>query len=154
MEGVPPPLEWHRIDRGRSVRLVLALAAVLVTAGATGVGAGFVSRLGDATGHFVALAGACSMLAGLVLGAGMALVMIQQDVYLAVRVDGVLLHWGRDDERLLAWEAIGAIEVEGKSIMFRLADDKSEEWEGVDKPAELAQRLVELKQKALHGLLG
>jgi hypothetical protein len=149
----PAPLEWHRVDRGKGVRRTLALAAVLVTSGATAVGGGFVSRLSEATGHTIALVGACTMLAGLVLGAGMAVVMIQDDAYLAVRADGVLLHWGRDDEAILAWDAIRAIDVDASAIVFRLENDETETWPVPVGAAELARRLRELKQKAAHGLL-
>src|SRR5262245_49849027 len=108
------------------MRRTLAFAAVLITFGATFVGAGFMSRFSESTGHTIALLGACAMVAGLVLGAGTALVIMQEDMYLAVRVDGVLLHWGRDKEKLLSWDAIAAIDVQEESIVFRLGDETTE----------------------------
>jgi hypothetical protein len=149
----PPPIEWHRIDRGRSTRLTLTLAAVLVTGGATLVGAGFVSRLAESTGHTIALAGACAMLAGLVLGAGTALVMIQEDAYLAVRQDAIVLHWARDHEAVLPWDTIRTIEATESAITFHLANEKTEEWKLASDASRLAKRLLELKQKAAHRLL-
>jgi hypothetical protein len=149
----PTPIEWHRVDRAKSVRRTLTLAALLVTGGATLVGAGFVSRLEESTGHTIALLGACAMLAGLVLGAGTALVMIQEDMYLAVRADAVVLHWSKDDEAILAWDAITAIDANETTITFRLADEKTEEWKIVRGAPDLAKHLNELKHKAAHGLL-
>jgi hypothetical protein len=149
----PPPIEWHRIDRGKTARRTLAFAAVLVTGGATFVGAGFMSRLDESTGHTIALAGACAMLAGLVLGAGMALVMIQEDAYLAVRADGIVLHWSRDDEAVLAWDTIASIDATESAITFHLSGDKTEEWKLPTGAQPLAKHLTELKQKAAHGLL-
>jgi hypothetical protein len=153
VEESPPPIEWHRVDRGKNTRLILALAAILVTGGATFVGAGFMSRLSESTGHVIALAGACAMIAGLVLGAGTALVMIQDDAYLAVRKDGIVLHWARDDEVVLVWDAICGIEATASTLTFHLSDEKTEEWKLTTGAPELAKRLLELKQKAAHGFL-
>ena len=153
MDESPPPIEWHRVDRGKSTRRTLAFAAILVTGGATFVGAGFMSRLSESTGHTIALAGACAMLAGLVLGAGTAIVMIQDDAYIAVRKDAIVLHWARDDEAVLAWDAIRTIEVTDSTLTFHLAGEKTEEWKLPTGAPELAKRLRELKQKAAHGLL-
>jgi hypothetical protein len=153
VDEAPPPIEWHRVDRGKSTRRTLAFAGVLVTGGATLVGAGFMNRLTESTGHTIALAGACAMLAGLVLGAGTALVMIQEDMYLAVRKDGIVLHWSRDDEAVLAWDTIRSIDASETTLTFRYGDEKTEEWKVPGGARELAKRLVELKQKAAHGLL-
>jgi hypothetical protein len=63
------------------------------------------------------------------------------------------LHWARDDEAMLAWDAIIAIDVDASAIVFRLEGDETKTWVVTAGAAELALRLKELKQKAAHGLL-
>ena len=155
-EAPPPPtIEWHRLDRTRPVRRVLVLAAFLVTFGATFVGAAFMTRLDESTAHTVALGGACMMLMGLVLAVGSALVMVQEDSYLAVRKDAVVLHWSREREDTVAWAELAAIEVdaEKRALVLTTRGGERHEWEAGARAKELADRLADARAKAAHGLL-
>ena len=159
----PPPIEWHRVDRARGTRRIIYFAAVLVTVGATFVGAAFSSRFSETGGHYVALGGACTMLVGLVLAVSSALQMVQEDCYCAVRADGILLHHDREHEVLLPWDDIKAIEAsEDDRVVFELTEastyrtskNSREEWPVGTGARALAAHLTEVQKKATHGLLG
>jgi hypothetical protein len=147
-------LEWYRVDR--TPRRTLVVAVILVTLGATGIGAAFVSRLSDGVSHAIALGSASVMFAGVAMAVGVAWAVIQEDMYLAVRRDAVVLHWSREREEIVPWSEIDSIVArpDDRALTIATAAQASHEWEVRTGAAELAARLVGLRQKALHGLLG
>jgi hypothetical protein len=146
-------LEWYRVDR--TPRRTLAAAVILVALGATGIGAAFVSRLGDWASHAIALVSAGVMFAGVAVAVGTAWAVIQEDMYLAVRRDAVVLHWSREREETIPWGDIASIvaAADGATLTIATAGE-THEWEMRSGAPELAARLVDLRKKAAHGLLG
>jgi hypothetical protein len=146
-------LEWHRVDR--SPRRTLAVAATLVTLGATGFGAAFVSRLSDGVSHAIALGAACTMFAGVSMAVVIGWAVLQQDTYLAIRRDAVVLHWSGEREAIVPWDEIDSVVAREDGRLLTIATGTAvHEWEVRDGAAELAARLVDLRKKAAHGLLG
>ena len=146
-------LEWYRVDR--TPRRTLVVAVILVTLGATGIGAAFVTRLTETASHAIARVSACTMFAGVFMAVGTAWAVIQEDMYLAVRRDAVVLHWSREREEIVPWGDIRSIEARGDGAAITIRTEvQAHEWEMRSGAAELAARLVDLRAKAAHGLLG
>jgi hypothetical protein len=149
----PPTLEWHR-SGGRDVRRTMIPAGILVVVGGTLIGAAFVSRLGQTLGHGVALVGACMTLGGLVLAVGSAVVMIQEERYLAVRVDGILLHPSRDNETLVAWDDIAEVSANADgAVIVKRKEGSAETWSVGAEAGALADKLEDFRKKAALGIL-
>jgi hypothetical protein len=144
-------IEWHR-SGGGGMRRALIVAGVLVTIGPILVGAAFVSRLGTALGHGIAVVGACLVVGGLVYAISNAVSAIQEDRYLAVRKDGILLHSARDQEMLVPWSDLRSIAAEGMEVVLSRVDDKVERWTAGGDAGKLAARLEDLRKKAALGI--
>jgi hypothetical protein len=147
-------LEWHRVDR--SPRRTLAVAVVLVTGGATGIGAAFVSRLSDTTSHAIALASAATMFGGVFLAVASAWAGLREDVYLAIRKDALVLHRSREDETVLPWGDIDAIRPaeDGTAVTITTKAGAAHLWTVHRGGVELAARITDLRKKIEHGLVG
>ncbi len=147
-------LEWHRVDR--SPRKVLVAAVALVMLGATGIGAAFVSRLGDGASHAIALGSACVMFVGVFTAVGAAWATMSEDTYLAIRRDAVVLHWSREREVIVKWDDVGAIAAtpDDREVTLESSDGAVHRWSVRSGAAELVRRLADAKKKAAHGLLG
>lgn len=124
--------------------------------GSTGIGAAFMSRLGDTLGHLIALLSACTMFSGVFMAVSSAWEGIRHDVYLAVRKDAMILHWSRDREDVVPWTDVVTIDAkrDGAEVSIATKDGRTHAWEVRRGGDELAKRLVDLQKKAEHGLLG
>lgn len=149
-----PGIDFFRIDRSRSTRRLLVVGTVLVTAGASAVGAHLVNRLPADVGHLVSLAGGLSMAAGLVMTFGALAMMLFENVYLAIHDDHLLLHEnGRDTK--IAWDELTRIESDPKQGLVALHRTGHDvvQWPAGRTAKDVAARLLEAQRKAAHGLL-
>jgi hypothetical protein len=155
-------VEWFRPDLRRSLFRAWRYGASLVAVGSLATGVVF-TRLGTSVhwGAFTALGvGLVLTIAGLVLMIGSSLRVIGVDTCLVVRSDGVRLDEGERPGALYAWERIDRVSVEAGT--GALCIDTDGEGPGrlridvrfadIDNDT-LAQRLLDVRRKALMGLL-
>lgn len=154
-----PVVEWYRPRLfGR------LLLAWLAASGLLGVGSVGVALAWDTTGRVpeswrpVCLAAG---VLGTVLGAvggifGIIKLVSQDDRYLLVRRSGLEVAEGGRPPRAIAWRQLQAVQVARRRVELRLADGDTVRlgvaYQGVSAAA-LADRLTELRRKALLGAL-
>ena len=149
-----PGVDFFRIDRSAATARVLLTGGVLVTCGATAVGAHLVHRLPDDISRLVSLIGAAAVVGGLVLAFGSLAMMMFENIYLAIRDDGLLVHEdGR--ETTIAWEELSAVVVDEPKGLVALhrQDKETMRWHAGKAAKLVAARIEEAKRKAAHGLL-
>ena len=149
-----PGVDFFRIDRSAATTRVLLMGGVLVTCGATAVGAHLVRRLPDGVSRLVSLIGAAGVLGGLVLAFGSLAMMMFENIYLAIRDEGLLVHED-GKETTIAWEELSAVVVDAKSGLVALhrQDKETMQWHAGKTAKLVATRIEEAKRKAAHGLL-
>jgi hypothetical protein len=147
------PFEYFRVDRSGGTRRVLAFAASLITVGATAVGATFVRRLAEVTGHVIAFGGGLCVLAGLVLGFGSMAAVVMENAYLALTRRGLVLHTDAD-ERRIAWDTLKTARADRGAGMVELELDDGElvTWFAGPVCDDIAKRVSEAHRRALHRL--
>ena len=146
-----PGVDFFRIDRSGSTRRLLVTGIVMVAGGASAVGAHLMHRLGESTSHVVSLAGGLSMIGGLVLTFGAMAMMLFENVYLAIRDDGLLLH-DNGRETIIAWDDLTKVVVDAGFVELRRAGEPVR-WFAGKGAKNVASRIEEAKRKAAHGLL-
>jgi hypothetical protein len=146
-------VDFFRIDRSGATRRLLVVAGLMVAGGVTAVGAHLVHRLPGGVSHLISLGGGISMVGGLVLAFGALAMMLFEDVYLAIRDEGLLLHEnGR--ETLVAWDELTKVVVHPEGFLeLRRADKDPVRWFAGASAKDVASRVEEAKRKASHGLL-
>jgi hypothetical protein len=147
-----PGVDFFRVDRSASTRRLLTLAALLVAAGGTAIGAHLVHRLSESTGHAVSLLGGVATMCGLVLGFGTMAMMLFENVYLAIETERVLLHVNGTDHGVL-WDDLGRVGVEGGVVVLERRGGEPLRFHAGRAADDLARRIEEAKRKAAHGLL-
>ena len=148
-------VDFFRVDRSGATRRLLVVAGVLVTVGATTIGAHLVSRLGPDTGHLVSLVGGTMVISGLVLGFGAMAMLLFENVYLLIREDGVLLH-ENGKETTIGWGDLERATLDGGStgfLVLQRRDAQPVRWFAGTNVKAVHQRIEEARRKALHGLL-
>jgi hypothetical protein len=149
-----PGVDFFRIDRSGPTRRLLVVGVLLVTGGASAVGAHLVKRLPEEMSHSVSLVGGLSMAAGLVLTFGALAMMLFENVYLAIHDDHLLLH-DNGRETKIPWDELTAIGIDAKQGYVELRRDKQDvlRWYAGKTAKNVAGRIEEAKRKAAHGLL-
>lgn len=129
------------------------VAAFMVASGAMGVGAHLVRRVPVGLRPTVSIVGGVVMLAGLVIAFGSMALMLFEDVYLSIRVDGLLLHEnGR--ETLLPWDDLTQVAVLPNGVLELRREGKDAlRWFAGTSVDEVAARVQQARRKAAHGLL-
>jgi hypothetical protein len=131
----------------------LVVAGVLVTLGASTVGAHLMHRLGS-SGAVVSLAGGAVLLAGLVLGFGTMAQMLFEDVYLKIEEAGLLVHENGRETRI-AWESLERVDGRGDDglVVIQPAGTDPMRFFAGKTAGDVAAKIEEAKRKAAHGLL-
>ena len=149
-----PGVDFFRIDRSGATARVLLIGGVLVSCGALAVGAHLVRRLPDGVSRLVSLIGAAGVIGGLVLAFGTLAMMMFEEIYLAIRDDGLLVHED-GKETTIAWEELSAVVVDARQglVVLHLHDKRTIPWHAGKTAKLVATRIEEAKRKAAHGLL-
>lgn len=147
-----PGVDFFRIDRSGSTRRLLIAGVVLVTGGASAVGAHLVNRLPADVSHLVSLAGGLSMAAGLVLTFGALAMILFENVYLAIHDDHLLLH-DNGRETKIPWDELAGAEAKKGFVELRREGQAVLRWPAGRTAANVAERIAEAKRKGAHGLL-
>lgn len=146
-------VDFFRVDRARAVRRLLSVAAVLVTVGATTIGAHLVQRLSVHTGRLLSLVGGAITLSGLVLGFGSLAMLLFENVYILFTEEALVLH-ENGKETKIAWDDLSAVKVgEEKGFLLIERSTGSLPWFVGAPAAEIATKITEARRKALLGLL-
>jgi hypothetical protein len=147
-----PGVDFFRVDRSGATKRLLVLSSLLVAAGGTAVGAHLVSRLA-AVGHVVSLVGSVTMLGGLVLGFGTMATMIFEDVWLAIREEGLLVH-DNGRETVIAWDDLASIGASpGGYVLLERAGADAVRWYAGASARHVAARIEAARRKAAIGVL-
>lgn len=147
-----PGIDFFRVDRSGRTRTLLVVAAVLVTVGASTVGAHLMRRLGS-SGAIVSLAGGAVLLTGLVLGFGTMAMMLFENVYLSIEEGGLLVHENGRETRIV-WDELARVEArDGMVVLARTRADETMGFFAGKAAGNVAARIEEAKRKAAHGLL-
>jgi hypothetical protein len=150
---VTPGVDFFRLDRSGSTKRLFAVGIVMVTAGASAVGAHLMHRLAEATGHVVSLVGGLTMISGLVMTFGAMAMMLFENVYLAIRDDGLLLHQN-GKESTIPWDDLTKVIVDAGFVELRRGSGENVvRWFAGKDAKNVAGRIEEAKRKAAHGLL-
>lgn len=126
----------------------------MIAAGASGVGAHLMHRLRPNVSFAVSLAGGCVMIAGLVLGFGTMATMLFENVYLAIRPEGLLVH-DNGNETSIPWDDLTRIEAdkeEGYVIIHRTEGEPLRFHAGLAK-TDLVARVEDARRKSTIALL-
>ena len=145
-------IDFFRVDRARAVRRLLVVAAVLVTVGATTIGAHLVQRLSTQTGHLISLVGGATTLCGLILGFGSLAMLLFENVYILFTAEALVLH-ENGKETKIAWDDLSAVKVadEAGFLVFE-RESAPLRWFVGAPAAEIAGKATEARRKALLGL--
>lgn len=105
-------------------------------------------------GHLVSLAGSVVMLAGLFLGFGTMARMLFEDVYLAIREGGLLVHENGTDLEV-SWDDLAGVDVDLDRGQLAVCKKSGERlvFHGGQSAPDIAARIEEAKRKAAYGLL-
>jgi hypothetical protein len=80
---------------------------------------------------------------------------LSQERYLVLRTDGALFRNG-SSQLLLRWEDVAEIRVDGACLAFEMQDGseiaRTERYAGIE-TGELARRAIDLRRKAVFGIL-
>lgn len=151
-------LEWYRADATAAVVRVVVLGSALVMCGVVCVGLCLSGAGGgQVVNVLLGVVGALCTLAGpgvTILGFQR---VLSQDVYLAVRREGLAFHDGGTEQRV-SWDDLVEARSEGdppRLTLVRRAEAPLHlpvRFDGVDAP-ELARRLNQVRRRALMNLL-
>ncbi|MDB4945182.1 MAG: hypothetical protein JWP97_4716 [Labilithrix sp.] len=155
VRGVTTPgVDFFRIDRSGSTRMLLVIGTLLVAAGASAIGAHLVHRLDDSEGHAVTLLGGLSLAAGLVLSFGALAMILFENVYLAIHDSHLLLH-DNGAETKIPWNELASVDVDAKKGVLALgrANAAPITWFAGRSARDVGARIEEARRKGAHGLL-
>ncbi len=152
VEWFRPPL-WGRL-----------LLAWLVATGLLGVGVVGIALAWDGTGRIPqagqwvagAVGGACTVLGATGGIFGIMRMLQQDDRYLLVRGDGLVVAGDADDARFVPWRALGAIRLDGDRLVLERTDGEAVSMPARfmgTRPDALVERLNRYRRDALLGVL-
>lgn len=149
-----PGVDFFRVDRMGATRRLLVTAVLLVTGGATAVGAHLVRRLPADMSHLVSLVGGVAMIGGLCLAFGALAMMLFENVYMTIRDDGLLVH-DNGRETNIAWDDLTKVVVDAPKgiVELRRSEKDPVRWYAGKAAKDVGARIEEAKRKAAHGLL-
>jgi hypothetical protein len=148
-----PGIDFFRVDRTAPTRRVLVFAAALILMGMTGIGAHLVHRIPIETAHFVTLLGGLATAAGLVLGFGSMLMMLFENVYLAIEVQGILIH-DNGKETKIAWDELAGVEAEPRGfVALKRSEGEPVRFHAGGDSKRLVSQVEDAKRKASLGIL-
>lgn len=149
-----PGVDFFRVDRSGTTRRLLITGFVLVTLGASSVGAHLIRRLPVSASHAIGLAGSVLMLGGLALAFGALAMMLFENVYIAIRDEGLLIH-DNGNETTIPWDELAGVGVDRAMgvVELRRADKEPLRRHAGRAATDVAARIGEAKRKAAHGLL-
>lgn len=149
-----PGIDFFRIDRSGPTKRLLVIAAILVTVGATTIGAHLVNRIPPELGHIMSLAGGATVLVGLILGFGAMAMLLFENVYVLIREDGVLCH-DNGKETTIAWDDLERVIIEEPTgfVVFERSGGPPLRWFAGSSASNLKTRTEDARRKAIHGLL-
>lgn len=149
-----PGVDFFRVDRSGRTRRLLVAGVIMVTLGASSVGAHLVRRLPEAVSHAVSLAGGVCMLAGLLMSFGSMASMLFEDAYVVIR-DRELVFHDNGREVMVTWDDLAGVHVDAKTGFLEVKRREGDpvRWYAGRPASEIAARIEEAKRKALHGLL-
>jgi hypothetical protein len=147
-------IDFFRVDRSGATKRLLAVAGVLVSTGMTSIGAHLVHRISAETAHTITLVGGLLLAVGLILGFGAMAMLLFENVYLLIRVDGVLCH-ENGKETTIPWADLDEIRLDGEPgvVVFVRKAEGPVRWFAGRTAKEIHDRVADAKRKALHGLL-
>jgi hypothetical protein len=147
-------VDFFRVDRSGPTKRMLAIAGILVTMGATSIGAHLVHRLEPGVAHLVSLAGGLTVAVGLILGFGAMAMLLFENVYLLIREDGLVFH-ENGKETTIAWDDVEGVRLEeGKGVVvIERRDAEAVRWFAGKDARVVCSKVEEAKRKALHGML-
>ena len=147
-------VDFFRVDRSGSTRRLLVLAGLLVTSGATSIGAHLVRRIDPEVGHLVSLAGGLVVVLGLILGFGAMAMLLFENVYLLIRDEGLVCH-ENGKETTIAWSELSGVTLDAQPgfVVLERGDEEPLRWFAGSSAPDVQARIKESKRKGLHGLL-
>ena len=147
-------VDFFRVDRSGTTTKLLVSGVVLVTTGASAIGAHLMHRLPESVSHVVSLAGGIAAVGGLVTAFGALAMMLFENVYMSVRDEGLLIH-DNGKETAVPWEELEEVVVlapEGV-VELRRRDKEALRWFAGKSAKDVGARVEEARRKALHGLV-
>lgn len=133
-----------------------SIGTAVLTVGVVTTAFGF-TRLAthEALGLTALVGGLLCVVGGMLTFVIAALKVLADDTCIGLRVDGVLYRRGGEVARLVAWEAVDAVRVDGEALIVEV--EGGEAWRVVDAfaditAAELAERIRATRRRALMGL--
>lgn len=147
-----PGVDFFRLDRGRPTKRALAAGGVLVAIGGTVVGAHLVHRLDTHGGAMISLAGGITLMCGLLIGFGTLARMMFENIWLAIRDEGIVLH-DNGQEIAITWRDLGDVRIDPDGHLV-LARDGAEalRWYAGGSAETIQSRIEEGRRKGIHGL--
>jgi Bacterial PH domain len=150
---VTPGVDFFRVDRSASTTRLLIISAVLIALGACAVGAHSMHWLTPQQGRIVSVAGGVVMLAGLVTGFATLAMMLFEDLYLAIKDEGLLVH---DNGREVAvpWDELAGVDFDAArgAIALRRKDGEPLVFHAGGAAEDMARRITEARRKGAYGL--
>lgn len=146
-------VDFFRVDRSTTTKRLLVVAAILVSIGATSIGAHLIRRLGPSVARLLSLGGGLMVAFGLIVGFGAMAMLVFENVYVLLREDGVLCH-DNGAETIIPWAELERVTREGETgfLVLQRVDAPPFRWFAGENADELRRRIDEAKRKALHGL--
>jgi hypothetical protein len=145
-------VDFFRVDRARSVKLLLAVAITLVLVGSTSIGAHLVSRVDEGLAHLISLVGGTMLLAGLVLGFGAMAMLLFENVYLVIQEAGLLMH-DNGKETQIPWSDLESVKVDAGYVVLERKEAETVRWFAGKAAKDISAKVDDARRKALHGLL-
>ena len=144
--------DFFRVDRGSAVRRLLVIAALLVTAGATAIGAHLMHGIRPDLAHLLSLGGGLVTLSGLILGFGAMAMLLFENVYLLITESGIVLH-ENGKETKIEWPELVSVrlgEQKGELVFERSGEPVR--WFIGSSASEVVPKITDAQRKARHGL--
>jgi hypothetical protein len=151
---VTPGVDFFRVDRSRSTKRLLIVAAAMISFGALSLGAHLVHRLTPTQGNMISVGGGVVTLLGLIVGFGTMATMLFEDIYLAIRDDALLVH-DNGKETAVKWDRLEGVDVDASRglLTVRCAGEDPLAFHAGASASDVARRIEDAKRKAAHGLL-
>ncbi|MDB5218858.1 MAG: hypothetical protein JWO86_6785 [Myxococcaceae bacterium] len=147
-------VDFFRVDRSGTTTKLLVSGVLLVTTGASAIGAHLMHRLPESVSHLVSLTGGIAVIGGLVTAFGTLGMMLFENVYLTIRDEGLLIH-DNGNETSVPWDELTEVVVLAPKGLVELRRGEKEplRWFAGSAAKDVGGRIAEAKRKAAVGLL-